>query len=594
MAELSTDSAEKTGEIEEVLADALVGAMVNEDEILAEVDIAKKFAEDWAIKAVRKDSYWKLAWTDDEGRHEGVYNADEGFFITDIGLLDEVEFYAMWEGLTTRKDALIAMGTDPTLRRDDGREPENMDENKQQRGDNQESEEQEKVIPKVVASELLPSGTLLEALYDPERDQSALAIRKSNGKVKHRKSLLVEKEIAGKTCKVLYVPAQNELIKRGTVLLPSRIGQLRDEDELIGYIQGFIHAHVDVDETFERIASYYVLFTWLYDSFTALPYLRALGQHGTGKSRFLKTVGSICYRPVFMGGAVSCASIFRMLELYGGTLLIDEADYSPQSERWALMLQILNLGYEADAAVIRCASSGFNPQPYSCYGPKLIAGRKPFGDKALDSRCLTETFYPTQREDIPLQIPRLIEWEDARKIRNMLLAWRLDKYNPDREHLGYLTGKLEPRLEQIIRPLQAVLTDEEAKEDIEQFVKSYASRAQAERAQTLDGLILRAVVELLEEGQEPYYYAIADKTQPWLENPDYTLTGRKVGIVVRGQLHLESDTGTQNRAKVKINPDAIAHIVKLCPRYGLDGSELRSGLGSVRFGENLTRNQLGC
>jgi len=558
------------------LTDALSETMITEADVLAEFDITNLF-DWWAMKQTKRDNNKvELVWMDERGRHRGVYDGDYRVFITDQGTLDEVEFYAMWEDLPDRKSALIAIGTDPKLWR------ENRDEEQREgTGMGNQKGKKGKLSPVRVISKLLADGTLLEALYDPATGTDALAIREPDGEIRTAKSFKLKNKV--------FVPVPDEMVRRGIVLLPSKVGELRDEDELLGHIQGFTHAHVDVDETFERIASYYVLFTYLYDNFTALPYLRALGQHGTGKSRFSRTVGSICYRPVLMGGAVSSASIYRMLELYQGTLLIDEADYNHQSETWALILQILNLGYEADAAVIRCDGNGFRPTPYSCYGPKLIASRKPFGDKALDSRCLTAKFYPTQRDDIPLQIPRLIEWEDAREIRNMLLAWRLHRFNPDREHLGYLTGKLVPRLEQIVKPLQAVLTNQNAKRDIETFVQDYASQAQAERSQTLPGLVLRGIVELLEEGQEVYYCAIADKVQPWLENTHYTLTGRKVGILVREELHLEAKTGTQNRAKVKINPDAITHIVKLCPRYGLDGSELGSELGSVRFGENLTR-----
>lgn len=162
--------------IERQLSDALGGTMVTQAEILAEVDVTRKFS-DWAIKAVRKDSHWKLAWTDDEGRHEGVYNADEGFFITDIGLLDEVDFYAMWEDLPDRKSALIAIGTDPKLWR------ENRDEEQREAtGMENQKGKREKLSPVRVISKLLGDGTLLEALYDPATGTDALAIRKPDGR----------------------------------------------------------------------------------------------------------------------------------------------------------------------------------------------------------------------------------------------------------------------------------------------------------------------------------------------------------------------------------------------------------------------------
>jgi hypothetical protein len=54
---------------------------------------------------------------------------------------------------------------------------------------------------------------------------------------------------------------------------------------------------------FEQIASYYVLFSWVYDAFNELPYLRVRGNAGSGKTRLLLMVGSLCYKPIFASGA---------------------------------------------------------------------------------------------------------------------------------------------------------------------------------------------------------------------------------------------------------------------------------------------------
>jgi hypothetical protein len=64
-------------------------------------------------------------------------------------------------------------------------------------------------------------------------------------------------------------------------------------------IRSFIHRNVDVSPLYEEIASYYVLFSWVYDGFNELPYLRVRGDPGSGKTRFLLTVGSLCYKPIF-------------------------------------------------------------------------------------------------------------------------------------------------------------------------------------------------------------------------------------------------------------------------------------------------------
>ena len=56
---------------------------------------------------------------------------------------------------------------------------------------------------------------------------------------------------------------------------------------------------------FEEAATYYVLLTWVYDTFNELPYLRLKGEFGTGKTRCLLTIGSLCYKPMFVSGAIA-------------------------------------------------------------------------------------------------------------------------------------------------------------------------------------------------------------------------------------------------------------------------------------------------
>lgn len=41
--------------------------------------------------------------------------------------------------------------------------------------------------------------------------------------------------------------------------------------------------YVDLSPAFEEVSSVYVLFSWLYDDFDALPYLRVRGDYGSGK-----------------------------------------------------------------------------------------------------------------------------------------------------------------------------------------------------------------------------------------------------------------------------------------------------------------------
>lgn len=77
---------------------------------------------------------------------------------------------------------------------------------------------------------------------------------------------------------------------------------------------------MDVSPLFESIASYYVLLSWVYDSFNELPYLRLRGDPGSGKRRFLLTAGLLCYKRIFASGASTVSPLFRIIDCQGVAL----------------------------------------------------------------------------------------------------------------------------------------------------------------------------------------------------------------------------------------------------------------------------------
>src|SRR5574343_1233232 len=147
-------------------------------------------------------------------------------------------------------------------------------------------------------------------------------------------------------------PATINLIRKRVVLFPSEPVEYGSQRELLAEIRAFIHRWLDVDPFYEQLASYYVMFTWLYDLFETLPYLRAIGDYGTGKSRFLQAIGVLCYRPMFVSGASTSSPIFRVIDMFRGTLIVDEADFA-KSDAAVEIVKIINVGYAKGGVVLR-------------------------------------------------------------------------------------------------------------------------------------------------------------------------------------------------------------------------------------------------
>ncbi len=174
----------------------------------------------------------------------------------------------------------------------------------------QEPEKAQVDRPKAKFSIALGAGALAEMVYDPSQEKTQFAVWRK-GELSYERAVTV-----GKRTFVPYSPF-NSLLEHKVILLPSQAEEYGTEAELIQRIAGFIHRYVDISSSFERLASYYVLLSWVYDDFDELAYLRARADFGSGKTRFLLTIGSLCYRPIF-AGASTVSPLFRILDACRG------------------------------------------------------------------------------------------------------------------------------------------------------------------------------------------------------------------------------------------------------------------------------------
>jgi len=55
-------------------------------------------------------------------------------------------------------------------------------------------------------------------------------------------------------------------------------------ESLAADIEVYIAAYLDISPAFLKVASTYVLFSWVYDVFNEVPYLRFRGEFGSGKT----------------------------------------------------------------------------------------------------------------------------------------------------------------------------------------------------------------------------------------------------------------------------------------------------------------------
>lgn len=392
---------------------------------------------------------------------------------------------------------------------------------------------QEKPIHKTA---LITEDVIYEMVYDRYTNTTAFSGRTVLGEVKY---LLNEVEYQGKKYQPL--PPHNILVEKGVILFPSLPSPYESEEKLLEEIQAFIHKYLDVSDVFEQIATYYVLFTWMYDRFNEVPYLRAIGDFGSGKSRFIQTIGVLCYKPVFTGGATTPSPIFRIINEVKGTLVLDEADFK-YSDMTSEIVKILNTGYQRGTSVLRSEGKGvFEVKAYDVFCPKIVATRETFTDKALESRFLVEEMGTgSLRTDIPRTLDETFYFE-AESIRNKLLMWRLQNYfRPFTKRTDLIEG-IHPRLNQIVIPLFTIISDETIRERLKAFIIKYNGELVADRGLSWESDIVFAILKLEYETKslQVTVKQITDEVNKEIPIEDETLQARKVGWYLRTKLQLK-------------------------------------------------------
>ena len=414
-------------------------------------------------------------------------------------------------------------------------------------------------------SRVLENGTLIELLYDPVLQRTALAEGTHDGSSHISQSI----ELPSGEQLIPYA-ATNNLIATGCALLPSEVGPWIGKTALLSELRVFIHTYVDLPDPFEEIAAHYVLLTWVYDAFTDLPYLRFRGDYGTGKTRALLVLGSLAYKGFFASGASTVSPIFHIQDAFQGTLILDEADFR-YSDASAQLTKILNNGSTKGLPVLRTMTNRnreLNPQAFRVFGPKIVAMRHRFSDLALESRFITcETNGRSLRPDVPIHLPDAFHAE-ALALRNKLLAWRFRSRfsvapDPARQAHG-----IAPRYRQSSWALLSLVDDADLRDCIARELAGEEARVLDKRADSLEAAMLAALSVTfptsptgqasIKEIATRFNTAMADDLGRPMSNKWIAGFVRKLGL-----------TTIRNAGVYVVPPSERAKVEALAARYGL-------------------------
>lgn len=349
---------------------------------------------------------------------------------------------------------------------------------------------------------------LAEQIYDPEKKKTYYLLYYPEDEKTEMYNEIIENDPETNEKKTYHVIEDEEVFNE-QIRLPSNIEEYGSDKELDKELNDFINEWLDIPEDEKRFAIYNIRKSWVYDKFHTLNYLRALGDTGTGKSRFLDVLGLLHYKPIATSGALTSAVLFRVIDKWRGSLIMDEADIRKDDEKNDI-IKIINQGYEKGRYVMRCDTNDKEKiNFFEVYCPKIIATRKAFTDKATEGRCMTTVMQTTDNKDIPPNLNKRF-YDQLLHLRNKLLLWRFRNYYKIDPNAGENIdlGNIDPRMRQITTGFVSMFKDNPIEiKRFKEYLNNYYENLIEERSETFEGVIVKSIYDLTNEDKKEYINA---------------------------------------------------------------------------------------
>ncbi len=269
------------------------------------------------------------------------------------------------------------------------------------------------------------------------------------------------------------------------------------EEQLFNEVRDFFVEHLDVaNDLFFDVYASFVLVSWRPEDFTVIPYQFFLGPLASGKTRALECFHRLCYRSI-MAASMSAASLFRIVEAWHPTLLLDETEIYKR-DSMVEVLALLNTGYRKGQYAIRIekVEEGV-PQiaMFDTFGCKVLAGTEELA-ATLQSRCVITAMSKAVR-----QVNLFVNEEKAEELRSKLLMYRFKTLgknleNNVTEEFLKLNGYFQnARVIELFISMLQVAPSEEIKERLLKCMKQITQSRLDEEQASLEAQVFDAILK---------------------------------------------------------------------------------------------------
>ena len=202
-----------------------------------------------------------------------------------------------------------------------------------------------------------------------------------------------------------------------------------DGAALLAELVAVVHRHIACKDSTAQAAALWIVFTWCIDAAQVAPIACITApEKRCGKTQLLNLIGELCRDPM-PASNITAAALFRSIELWKPTLLIDEADaFMKDNEE---LRGVINAGHSRKSAyVVRTVGDDHTPARFNVWGAKAISGIGHLPDTIRDRSILLEL-----RRKEPHEKRQRLRHADAdqwQRLKQQLCRWSTD-------HMGSLS-----------------------------------------------------------------------------------------------------------------------------------------------------------
>jgi hypothetical protein len=276
-------------------------------------------------------------------------------------------------------------------------------------------------------------------------------------------------------------------------------GPVPNREELFWKVWNEFETLVDVEPIWKLVLAACTMLTYQQEKMRTVPYIFLYGDNESGKSTVLQVLKALSYRPLY-GVTIPSADLYGYLEDVDGAGCILEDEVQGINKDMD-KVKIYKAGYKAGAVV---------PRTLITQNDRIIKYYRTFCFKACASEQIPQVkgfnerfLFISMVEGFPQK-----EWagltgmdlEGFQHLRDMLLKWRMlsrDWQMPE-VHLPF-----KGRLKELWSPLLQTCSGLTVYNDLFNFAKDQQNERLSGKQNTLEGHIVKVVVDLSNEAKDP-------------------------------------------------------------------------------------------